>query len=147
VYVANSGDGTISTYSLNNTTGVLSPIGSPLLVGSGLSTLASFPGGSSFVYATSSQGVWVFGPDVSGLPIPIPGSPFAAGSGPGPLAMLQAGIGSRLNGVYVVNTVDGTVSAYTQDSTTGALIPLAGPAVKTGKAPSSILVIPRPGTG
>ena len=141
VYVANSGDGTISTYSMNTQTGTLVPLqaGPVVSVGSGLSALAAASCGC-YLFASASQGVSVFSTNAAGVLVPVANSPFAAGSGPGPIATLS-------NYVYVINTVDQTISVFTQNSTSGALTPIAVTAVKTGRTPSSIVVIARPGFG
>jgi 6-phosphogluconolactonase (cycloisomerase 2 family) len=141
VYVANSGDGTISTYSMNTQTGTLVPLpaGAVVSVGSGLSALAAASCGC-YLFASASQGVAVFSTDATGVLVPVANSPFAAGSGPGPIATLS-------NYVYVINTVDQTISVFTQNSTSGALTPIAVTAVKTGQTPSSIVVMTRPGFG
>jgi 6-phosphogluconolactonase (cycloisomerase 2 family) len=141
VYVANSGDGTISIYTMNTQTGTLTPLqaGPVVSVGAGLSALAAAPCGC-YLLASASQGVSVFSTNATGVLAPVAGSPFAAGSGPGPIATLS-------NYVYVINTVDQTISVFTQNSATGALTPIAGAAVKTGRTPSSIVVITRPAFG
>jgi 6-phosphogluconolactonase (cycloisomerase 2 family) len=141
VYVANSGDGTISTYSMNTQTGTLVPLqaGPVVSVGSGLSALAAASCGC-YLFASASQGVTVFSTDAAGVLVPVANSPFAAGAGPGPIATLS-------NYVYVINTVDQTISVFTQNSTSGALTPIAVTAVKTGRTPSSIVVVTRPGFG
>jgi 6-phosphogluconolactonase len=137
VYVANSGDGTISIYSMDTQTGVLAPLQSgPVTVGSGLSAVAASQAGN-YLLASASQGIWAYSTDAGGALVTVPSSPFAAGVGPGPLAAL-------FNYVYVVNTVDQTISAFTQDSASGQLTPVAGAPAQTGRAPSSIAVIARP---
>jgi hypothetical protein len=92
---------------------------------------------ANYLFASSSQGISAFSTDASGVLTAVPNSPYAAGGGPGPLAALG-------DYVYVVNTVDHTISAFTQNSANGQLIPLPGTAVQTGRAPSSIVVIARP---
>jgi hypothetical protein len=104
-----------------------------------LSALAAAPCGC-YLLASDSQGVSVFSTNVTGVLVPLAGSPFAAGSGPGPIAALSTF-------VYVINTVDQTISVFIQNSTSGALTPIAGPAMKTGRTPSSIVVIARPAFG
>jgi 6-phosphogluconolactonase (cycloisomerase 2 family) len=137
VYVANSSAGTISIYSMDTQTGALTPSqGGPVPVGSGLSTVVASPV-ANYLFASSSQGISAFSTDASGVLTAVPNSPYAAGGGPGPLAALG-------DYVYVVNTVDHTISAFTQNSANGQLIPLPGTAVQTGRAPSSIVVIARP---
>jgi 6-phosphogluconolactonase (cycloisomerase 2 family) len=140
-YVANAGDGTISVYGMNTQTGALSALpASPLVsVGTGLSAVTTAPCGC-FVLATAAQGVSVFSTNATGVLVPVANSPFVAGTGPGSIATFS-------NYVYVVNTVDQTITVFTQNQTTGALTPVAGAVVKTGRTPSSIVVITRPAFG
>ena len=122
---------------MDTQTGVLAPLQSgPVTVGSGLSAVAASQAGN-YLLASASQGIWAYSTDAGGALVTVPSSPFAAGVGPGPLAAL-------FNYVYVVNTVDQTISAFTQDSASGQLTPVAGAPVQTGRAPSSIVVIARP---
>jgi Lactonase, 7-bladed beta-propeller len=137
IFVANSGDGTISGYSMDIETGALTPLqNGNTTVGSGLNALAVAPC-NCYLLASASQGVSVFSTDSSGALVSVGNGPFAAGAGPGPMAILY-------NYVYVVNTVDQTVSVFTQDSTTGVLTSIGGTLVKSGRTPSSIVVMPRP---
>lgn len=140
IYVANSGDGTISGYSMNPQTGTLAPLQpATITVGPGLTALAAAPC-DCYLLATASQGVSVFSTSSTGLLVPVANSPFAAGAGPGPIATLS-------NYVYVVNQVDRTITVFTQNPTTGALTPISGTPVKSGRTPSAIVVISRPSFG
>jgi 6-phosphogluconolactonase len=86
-YVANKGDNTISAYTINATTGALTPIpGSPFAAGDAPFSVAVDPTGK-FAYVTNSyfldntvSGFTINA--VSGALTPIPGSPFAAGRSP-----------------------------------------------------------------
>jgi 6-phosphogluconolactonase (cycloisomerase 2 family) len=53
VYVANAGDGTISAYSLNNSTGALTQVGSAFAAAAGTDALATSNDGK-FLYATNN---------------------------------------------------------------------------------------------
>jgi 6-phosphogluconolactonase (cycloisomerase 2 family) len=143
-YVANSGAGTIFVYSMDTQTGTLAALPAATVnVGSGLSTLLTTAGpttAGAYLLATASRGVLGFSTDATGALVPLPNSPFAAGAGPGPIATLG-------NYVYVVNTVDQTISAFIQTPASGQLTPIAGAPVKTGRTPSSIVVIARPPFG
>jgi 6-phosphogluconolactonase (cycloisomerase 2 family) len=138
VYVANSGNGTIASFSMDTQTGTLTSV-QTANAGPGLSALVAASCGC-FLMATTAQGVAVFTANATGILAPVANSPFAAGAGPGP-------IGTILSFVYVVNTVDQTVSVYTQDSNTGALTPAGATPMKTGRTPSSIVVVNRPAYG
>ena len=77
---------------------------------------------------------------------PVPGSPFASGLKPGPLAIappLLAGISASGMFVFVANTGDNSLSAYSIDST-GTLTPLTGSPIPLGNTaqPSSVAVDP-----
>ncbi len=140
IYVANSGAGTISAYNMDPQTGVLGPLqGGNVTVGPGLRNLVAAPCGC-YLLASAQQGISVFSTNSSGLLVPVANSPFAAGAGPGPMATLS-------NYVYVVNTVDQTITVYTQDPATGALTPIGGTPAKSGQTPSAILVVTRPSFG
>lgn len=90
----------------------------------------SLPGGivdnGSYVYAALSQTnqiaafsiVSVAGA-LTGALTPVPNSPFPAGTDP--TAVVLAG-----NFLYAINSLDGTVSGYSIDSTNGVLTPLSG---------------------
>jgi Lactonase, 7-bladed beta-propeller len=143
VYVANSGDGTLSIYSMDTQTGNLTALpGGPLTIEPGLSAVtAAGLTHCCFVFASGPHGVWGFSTDQSGALTPLPNSPYAAGTRPGPIGVLADSY------VYVVNTTDQTISPF-QIGTSGApLTPISGPAVKTGGAPASIVLVLRPNFG
>jgi 6-phosphogluconolactonase (cycloisomerase 2 family) len=147
VYVANSGAGTISAYTMDLEIGTLTPLTPPTVTaGAGLSAIAMSCSIKCYLLGTTSQGVVGYSIDgATGALTPVGNGPFAAGTGPGPIAATSSF--SFSNYVYVVNTVDRTVSVFVQDPNTGVLTPGAGTAVKTGQAPSSIVVISRPTFG
>ena len=135
VYVANSGTNTISTFSMDTQNGALTLQGAVNTVAGLQSVLIS----GTYLLATTSQGVLAYATGTNGALTPVSATPYAAGAGPGPLAAIS-------NYVYVINTVDQTVSVFTQNQTTGVLTPVAV-TVPTGRAPTSIVVISRPGFG
>jgi 6-phosphogluconolactonase (cycloisomerase 2 family) len=76
----------------------------------------------------------------------VPGSPFASGNEPGPVAIdppVLAGTTPSGKFVFVGNTGDNTLSAYSIDSA-GSLTPVAGTPIPLGTnaQPSSIAVDP-----
>ena len=151
VYVADSSKNTITEFS-QDTEGAVSPP-PPIFVSppiSGLRSLTVFGGGTTaccYLYATGSQGIYAYpSPPYNGFAAV---TPVAAGGGPGPIATTRPQFNTGLfpdnvNFLYVVNVIDGTVSAYSVDPSTGLLTPVAGSPPKTGAAPSSIIVRPRP---
>jgi hypothetical protein len=89
----------------------------------------------------------VFPADAStGLQTPVPGSPFASGLQPGPVAIappILAGTSPSAKFVFVGNAGDNSLSAYSIDST-GSLTPVTGTPIPLGAnaQPSSIAVDP-----
>ena len=138
-YVVNSGDGTLSSYQVNDQSGVLSPLlTTPLESGASAVTVAgNYETNPNYVFASSPNGVWGFSAANDGTLTALPGNPAAAGVGPGPIA-------ANDQYVYVVNTTDETVSAYAIEGNVNPLFPVTGPVMKTGHGPNSIVVIPRP---
>jgi 6-phosphogluconolactonase len=90
LYTANVQDNTISAFTVNGSTGVLTPVnGSPYPAGSSLSGLAVTPApasaGNFFLYAGDPQANTIRAYTIDGTTgalSPIPGSPFPAGSSP-----------------------------------------------------------------
>jgi len=71
----------------------------------------------------------------------VTGSPFAAGSGPRSVAVDPSGKFTYVaNQCGVTCTVNGNVSAYTIDSTTGALTPVSGSPFAAGSFPLSVAI-------
>lgn len=88
LYTANVQDGTISAFTSDNTTGVLTPVkGSPFVSGTsvwGLSQILT-SSGDYFLYAADPQAQTVVGYTIDGSTgalTPLLGSPFAAGGAP-----------------------------------------------------------------
>jgi 6-phosphogluconolactonase len=88
-YVANSGDRNVSGYTIDLTTGALTPIaGSPFPAGEGPASVAVDPSGT-FAYVTNSGDGNVSGYTIdltTGALTEIAGSPFKAGSSPNSVA-------------------------------------------------------------
>jgi 6-phosphogluconolactonase len=142
-YVANYDSGDISGYSINRTTGALTPIaGSPFPAGGiSPSSVAVAPSGK-FAYVTNLANGKVSGYtiDPTGALTPIAGSPFPAG-GFGPLSVAVDRSGKF---AYVTNyvTEHKNVSGYKIDPTTGALTPIGSFAA--GGRPNFVAVTPSP---
>ena len=84
-YVANQGDNTVSAYSINATTGALTPVsGSPFTAGSGPFSVTVNPAGTfAYVANQDSNNVWAYSINATtGALTPISGSPFTAGLAP-----------------------------------------------------------------
>jgi 6-phosphogluconolactonase (cycloisomerase 2 family) len=150
-YVTNAADNTLSSYSVDATTGALAVIGAPTVAGAAphaivgfenydAATPQSYDGAAFqryvFVGNEGSNDVSAFAEDItSGALTAVPGSPFPAGTDPQALALY----GSSL---YVANAGSDSFSAYAIDGSTGALTALPGSPVAVGKSPTSIVVDP-----
>jgi hypothetical protein len=143
VYTANlnAGKAVIKSNILDATGTLQTPVPQTVVAVDGVNSLVGTPAspfsvGPGSLFATGSQGVWEFVPGSDGSLTTVEGSPFSAGSAPGPGPL--AAFGSL---VYVVNVTDGTV--YVFSNVKGVLSPVGNP-TKTGVQPSSIVVQARP---
>ena len=141
LYVLNSGSDTVTTFAADPTTGMLTPVGSPVATGVtpyGVQTSVT-PGGSFLYvanYGSASVSAYSLGSD--GLPSPIAGSPFAAGTKPFAVTVNPAGTFA-----YVANETDNTVSTYSIDPTYGTLTPVGAPTpTGAGTNPEGVVVDP-----
>jgi len=84
-YVANANSNTISGYTIDASSGALTPLpGSPFAAGTFLASVAVDPSGR-FAYVANNGSNTISGYTIdasTGVLTPLPGSPFAAGSGP-----------------------------------------------------------------
>ena len=110
-YVSNSGSANVSAYTINTTSGALTPVaGSPFAAGTQPLGVAVDPSGK-FVYVANefSNNVSAYTINAtSGALTPVAGSPFAAGSNPDEVAVDPSG-----KFVYVTNNLSFNVSACT----------------------------------
>ena len=134
LYVPNSGDGTISIFSIAPATGLLTAVGSPVSTGAGsLPTMVAITPSNKFLYVTDGAvghntivGFTIgTGGALSGA---TTGSPYATGN-------LPQGLAIDINGVSLVvaNQNDDSLTYYSIDSTTGKLT--AGQTVQTREVP------------
>ena len=138
LYVTNAADNTVSSYSVDATTGALQssahrlPRAHPLTQ----SSVPRFRGsGYVFVGNEGSNDVSAFAVDpTTGALTAVPGSPFAAGTDPQAMAVF---LGSSL---FVANAGSDNVSVYPIDPNTGALG--APSTAATAKSPTSIIIDP-----
>lgn len=147
VYVGNSGNNTISRDvsdfdgNANLTSITADPNPTQLPAGGGPISLAIDPTGS-YLFAANSSGVWVYSIDPNNARLTLAlAQPVPVGTGPH--SMSTYGV-SESYVLYVTNSGDGTVSAFTIDFATGQLTPVPGSPFKAGKAPSSIVSVQRP---
>jgi 6-phosphogluconolactonase len=149
LYAANQFDNTVAAFSVNSSSGALTPLGaSPYSVGTSPSGLAISPNGG-FLYVTNagSNDVSAFAicdivvttcanvnsPD--GSLTPVSGSPFPAGVGPVTMAFDPA-----FTYAYVVDKQSNQISQYSYGTGSGVLSPLSPAAISTGTTPVSIAV-------
>jgi 6-phosphogluconolactonase (cycloisomerase 2 family) len=140
--VTDSSGSQIKVFSINQTTGSLTPVaGSPFPIGgSGGGSLAIDPSGK-YLYAPYASGVAGFSINSStGSLSALPGSPFTDGSSP------FAGVVDP-SGKFFYSTGSSALmglSVYTLDSTTGALTPVAGSPFQTplGNPPYNLVASP-----
>lgn len=144
-YVANFNGNSISAYTINTANGNLSVIGTPTATaGRPTSVTADIMAG--YLYATNevTDNVSAFAinsstgslTEISGSPFSIETDPNGPETGPQSISIDPSG-----RFAYVANSTD-TLSAYSIDSSTGALTLLSGSPFATGNNPSSVVVDP-----
>jgi len=137
VYVANDGSNSISTYTIDATTGALTAVAT-LSVSAGTPHFLAVNPQRGYLYMTNggSNDVSVYAVDAaSGALTAVNGSPFPTGSNPSSVTIHPSGAL-----VYVTNQTDGTISAYSQDPASGALIAVAGSPFTMGSNPVSVAI-------
>jgi len=124
VYVTNNGGttGSVSAYTLNETTGTLTSAGAPVPAGGGPLGVAVYPGHN--VYAVNnmrsvdSVAAYTINP-TNGTLNALTGSPFDAQAWPGGIAVYLGG-----KYAYVTNFDSSSISAYKINSSEGSLSPI-----------------------
>jgi 6-phosphogluconolactonase len=137
--------GNVLGYTINPSTGALTAIaGSPFTGGqAGLNSVAVDPSGR-FAYVVNEDVNNVLGYTINpstGALTAIAGSPFAAGIGAISVAVDPSGMFAYVANAQVIGQ-NGNVSAYTIDSSTGALTAIAGSPFVAGQGPQSVAVDP-----
>jgi DNA-binding beta-propeller fold protein YncE len=145
-YVANASSNNVSAYTINGTTGALTPIpGSPFPTGLNPYSVTVDPTGQ-FAYVANANSNNVSAYTINGTTgalTPVAGSPFPAGSFP-----FSVTVDPMSQFAYVANctsincSANSNVSAYTINGTTGALTPVAGSPFPAGSGPISVTVHP-----
>ncbi len=145
-FVANEGSHNVSGFSINTTTGALTPVaGSPFAAGTDPTSVAvDATGRFAYVanqnYSAKSGSVSAYAISAStGVLTAVSGSPFASAGEPYGMAVDPAG-----KFAYVPNVYSDSVSAYTIDQTTAALTSIAGSPFATtgGSEPEGVTVDP-----
>lgn len=146
VYTANRGDGTISGYTIDATTGAITSLpGYPYGGSTRASYVAADPAGPYLVAldneggseGIAAPGIDLFSIDGSGILTALPGSPFPTDAGA--LAMAIAPNG---NFGYTANVNSTSVSGYTVDRSAGSIVPVAGSPYASDAFPMSIAISP-----
>jgi 6-phosphogluconolactonase len=147
LYVANEFDGTVTSFSVDGTSGALTS-GQIVLVGTAPSGMAITPdGGFLYVSNSGSSNVSAFAicnqivtscsvptsPD--GTLTPVAGSPFSAGLGPTSIATAPSG-----KFLYVVDRQSNQISQYKLATGTGVLTPNTQASISTGGTPTSLTI-------
>jgi 6-phosphogluconolactonase len=150
-YVTNAADNTLSSYSVDATTGALAAVGTPTATGTSPYAIVGLDIGEDrggwldlsaakrYVYVGNeiSNDVSAFAVNPATGSLTAVGSPFPAGTGPKAMAFY----GALSKSLYIANAGSDNVTAYNIDASTGALT--APPSnTATGKSPTSVVVGP-----
>jgi 6-phosphogluconolactonase (cycloisomerase 2 family) len=143
LFVSNQNAGSLSVFSINTSTGVLTPVpGSPFPTPSTPHGVAVDPAGKFVFVGNESGSVSAFSiSSTNGALTPVPGSPFPATS---PFGVAISTSGKFL---YVTNTNTGSglspssISTFMIDATTGSLTAVNSP-ITTGTTPIGITADP-----
>lgn len=138
IFVANSGDKTVSVFSINSSTGLLIQVGSkfPVAAASTVFNVLTDPTGK-YLYildspATAGQ-VFAYNLDSTGAITTQIGT--AQATGQSPIGMAIDPTGALL---AIDNNIDNTISLYKVSTTTGALTPASPATVNTDTAPQFV---------
>ena len=156
LYVALAGtanpNNKIVAFAIDPTSGVLTTLpSSPFVTGSDPLYIAFVPvtfGSQAFLYTANVQDGTISAftaDDNTGVLTPVSGSPYAAGSSVGGLAVPPTGtstLGSFF--LYAADPQAKTVRAYAIDGNTGALSPISGSPFPAGNAPLLLTVAQGP---
>jgi 6-phosphogluconolactonase len=156
LYVALTGtvnpNNKIVAFAIDPTTGVLTALpGSPFVTGSDPLYIAFVPvtlvGFQAFLYTANVQDSTISAfaaDDNTGVLTPVPGSPYAAGTSLGGLAVTPTGTSNGSFFLYAADPQAKTVRAFTINGTTGALSPVPGSPFPAGNAPMLLTVATGP---
>jgi|HubBroStandDraft_1064217.scaffolds.fasta_scaffold00024_63 6-phosphogluconolactonase len=138
LYVADAGNGSISTFSINSETGALTPTNPAGVIAGPYPWEVSFDPTGKFAYVPDEDNgnVYMYTVDATtGTLTPNPAVFVPAGNQPAYMAVHPSG-----KFAYVVNRYDGTVSMYNIDPATGTLAPNTPSTVQAGTWPYPIAV-------
>ena len=129
IYVANTQSGDISAFSMNTTTGALTPLLGPTTVETGVDAIAIDPL-AQFMYVVSgnSANLWIFSMASSGALTPLSGTPILLSSS----GILSSSVVIDPSGRYLYVTASssssvlGSIFGFSRNTTSGTLTSLAG---------------------
>jgi 6-phosphogluconolactonase len=132
-YAANT-NGTVSAYNIDQITGALTDLGTPVSAGTYPTSVTVDPSGK-FAYAADTIGgtIYSYSIEDTGVLTAL-GTPVPAGTYPTSVTVDQSGH------VYVANMGDNTISAYTIKGD-GTLLELADSPFSAGTSPASIITV------
>jgi len=137
LYVANTG-ANISAFSINASTGALTAVGSPFLIGIAPLNMKLSPSGNVlYITGAGSSGgvIEAFSVSAGAFMNVVPGSPFPTGTNPYGLAMTPNG-----SFLYTANNGDNSISEFSV-AANGSLTQISGsPVGETYSAPLALLV-------
>jgi len=138
-YVANNGDGTISAYTIDPTSGALTPVaGSPKPDGNAPAAVSLAPNGK-FAYSASDNGTKIHAftiDQTSGALTELPNSPYTVQGFSVGSAFPDIAVDSNSAHLYLASSGDAKVAAFAIDPTTGGLTEL--PTVSAGAGAGAI---------
>jgi 6-phosphogluconolactonase len=134
-YVSNQNDDTLSMYTINSTTGVLTPL-NPATVPTGSQPLGAALGPGGFLYAANEGGNTVSMYAVNSDGTLTPTGTVATGHEPTSVAVYSNAL------AYVVNQQENTLSMYSIDASTGNLTPNGNGTIPTGGQPLPVVLEP-----
>jgi len=136
-FVANSGDNTVSVYTVNGTSGLLRANGYAVVKSEPLGLTVTQGGQFVYVVNSGSADISGFSVNTNGTLTDISGSPFPTGTTPSAVATDPAG-----KFLYVANRGSADVSAFKINPTTGALTAVSGSPFPAGASPAALKVDP-----
>ena len=137
-YVANAGSlgSSISAFTINSTTGALTPnAGNPVAIQPGNYLSIDPLGKFLFVPVGTGVSVYPINTATAALGTPVTGSPFSTGNNP-----YSVRVDPSAKFAYVANDGSGTVSAFTFNSSTGVLTAVAGSPFTAGLLPDFLAI-------
>jgi 6-phosphogluconolactonase (cycloisomerase 2 family) len=139
-YVANNGDGTISAYTIDPTSGQLTPVaGSPYPDGTAPAAVSLAPNGK-FAFSASNNGTEIHAFTINqstGQLTEVAHSPFSTGFRTGS-TFPDIAVDSQSAHLYLASAGDAEVAGFAIDQTSGALTPLNGSPYHAGAGAGAI---------